>query len=51
MTRSPEPARLARQSFSVREEVQASGIPLLTEYKGHQILRERVVQGYQVITF
>ncbi len=35
----------------VREEVQASGIPLLTEYKVHQSLRERVIQGYQVITF
>ncbi len=38
-------------AFGVREEVQASGIPLLTEYKGHQSLRERVIQGYQVITF
>lgn len=28
-------------SFGVREEVQTSGIPLLTEYKGHQSLRER----------
>ena len=25
-------------AFGVREEVEASGIPLLTEYKGHQIL-------------
>ncbi len=38
-------------AFGVKDEVQASGIPLLTEYKGHQSLRERVVQGYQVITF
>ncbi|CAA9424637.1 MAG: hypothetical protein AVDCRST_MAG80-167 [uncultured Rubrobacteraceae bacterium] len=38
-------------AFDVKEEVQASGIPLLTEYKGHQSLRQRVIQGYQVITF
>ncbi len=43
--------RACAVSFGVKEEVEASGIPLLTEYKGHQSLRERVAQGYQVITF
>ncbi len=38
-------------SFGVREEVQASGVPLLTEYKGHQSLRRLVGEGFQVITF
>ena len=38
-------------AFGVREEVEASGIPLLTEYKGHQSLRQRLIQGYQVVTF
>ncbi len=38
-------------AFGVREEVEASGIPLLTEYKGHQSIRERLIQGYQVVTF
>lgn len=38
-------------SFGVREAIESSGIPLLTEYKGHQSLRNLVVQGYQVITF
>jgi len=38
-------------AFGVREEVEASGIPLLTEYKGHQSLRKRLIQGYQVVTF
>ena len=38
-------------AFGVREKVQASGVSLLAEYKGHQSLRERVAQGYQVITF
>jgi hypothetical protein len=35
----------------VREEVEASGVPLLTEYRGHQSLRKLVVEGYQIITF
>ena len=43
--------RACAVGFGVKEEVQASGVPLLTEYKGHQSLRERVAQGYQVITF
>jgi len=37
-------------AFGVKKEVEASGIALLAEYKGHQSLRERVPQGYQVIT-
>jgi hypothetical protein len=43
--------RACAVSFGVKEEVESSGIPPLTEYKGHQSLRERVAQGYQVITF
>ena len=43
--------RACATSFRVREMVQASGVPLLAEYKGHQSIRERVAQGYQVITF
>jgi hypothetical protein len=38
-------------AFGVREEVEASGVPLLTEYKGHQSLRQRLIQGYEVVTF
>ena len=38
-------------AFGVREGVQASGIPLLAEYRGHQSLRKLVTQGYQIITF
>ncbi len=38
-------------SFGVREEVQASGVPLLTEYRGHQSLRKVINEGYQVVTF
>jgi hypothetical protein len=43
--------RACATAFGVREEVQASRVPLLAEYKGHQSLRECVVQGYQVISF
>ena len=38
-------------SFGVREEIQASGVPLLTEYRGHQSLRKVIKEGYQVVTF
>jgi hypothetical protein len=38
-------------SFGVKEEVQASGVSLLAEYRGHQSLRTVVARGYQVITF
>lgn len=38
-------------SFGVRGEVEDSGVPLLTEYRGHQSLRRLVSEGYQIITF
>jgi hypothetical protein len=38
-------------SFGVREEIQAAGVPLLTEYRGHQSLRKVINEGYQVVTF
>jgi hypothetical protein len=38
-------------SFGVRGEVEASGVPLLAEYRGHQSLRKLVTEGYQIITF
>jgi hypothetical protein len=43
--------RACATAFGLREEVQTSGVSLLAEYKGHQSLRERVAQGYQVISF
>ena len=42
---------LCAKSFGVKEEVQASGFPLLEEYKGHPSLKRLVSEGYQVITF
>jgi len=38
-------------SFGVREEVEASGVPLLTEYRGHQSLRKVIKEGYEIVTF
>ena len=38
-------------SFGVRQEIEASGVPLLTEYRGHQSLRKLVNEGYEVIIF
>jgi hypothetical protein len=37
--------------FGVRDEVEASGVPLLTEYRGHQSLRKLVKEGFEIITF
>lgn len=38
-------------SFGVEEEVQASGIPLMDEYRGHPSLKRLISQGYKIITF
>lgn len=38
-------------AFDVKEGVQASGIELLSEYEGHPSLRQRVAEGYEVVTF
>ena len=38
-------------SFGVKDEVEASGVSLLTEYRGHQSLRNLVTGGFEVITF
>jgi hypothetical protein len=38
-------------SFGVKDEVEASGVPLLAEYRGHQSFRMLVAEGFQVITF
>jgi hypothetical protein len=38
-------------SFGVREEVEASGVQLLTEYRGHQSLRRLIKEGYEIVSF
>jgi hypothetical protein len=38
-------------SFGVKDEVQASGVELLTEYRGHQSLRRLIKEGYEIVSF
>ena len=38
-------------AFGVKEEVEASDVPLLEEHEGHPSLYKLVDQDYQVITF
>jgi hypothetical protein len=38
-------------AFEVREELEASDVPLLREHRGHPSLRGLVADGYEVITF
>lgn len=39
------------QAFGVKSEVEKSGIPFLSEYKGHPSVRGLVAEGFNVITF
>ena len=39
------------RAFGVREAVQKSGIPLLSEFDRHPSLRKRAADGYQLVTF
>lgn len=39
------------RAYGVRDQVEAAGIPLLDEYKGHPSVRRLIVDGYAVITF
>lgn len=38
-------------AFDVKDAVRESGVGLLSEFEGHPSLRQRVADGYQVITF
>lgn len=39
------------RAYGVPEEVEASGMPLLSEFDGHPSVRTLVAGGYSVITF
>lgn len=39
------------KAFDVKEEVQEAEVRFLSEFEGHPSLRQRVADGYQVITF
>lgn len=38
-------------SFGVKDEIEASGVPLLTEYRGHQSIRRLINEGYEIVSF
>jgi hypothetical protein len=38
-------------AFEVNEGVRQADVPLLDEYHGHPSLRQRVADGYEVVTF
>jgi len=39
------------RAFDVEEKVEELGLPLSAEYDQHPSLRERMLEGYQIITF
>lgn len=38
-------------AFEVKEGVREADIPLLSEFEGHPSLRQRVADGFEVVTF
>lgn len=38
-------------AFKVRDQIEAAGIPLLSEFDHHPSLRKLIADGYQIITF
>ncbi len=39
------------RAYGVKDAIEASGIPLLDEYKGHPSIRNLMADGYQIVTF
>lgn len=38
-------------AFEVKEEIRAADVSFLSEFEGHPSLRQRVVDGFEVVTF
>lgn len=38
-------------AYGVKDQVEASGVPLLSEFEGHPSVRNLITDGYHVITF
>jgi hypothetical protein len=38
-------------SFGVKDAIQENGVPLLTEYRGHQSIRRLINEGYEIVSF
>lgn len=39
------------RAYGVKDAIEAAGIPLLDEYRGHPSVRDLMVEGRQVVTF
>jgi len=39
------------RAYGVKDEVEAAGIALMDEYKGHPSVRQLIVDGFAVVTF
>ena len=39
------------RAYGVKDEIEAVGVALMDEYKGHPSIRDLMDRGYQVITF
>ncbi len=39
------------RAYGVKDQLEAAGIALIDEYKGHPSLRELIVDGWAVVTF
>jgi hypothetical protein len=39
------------RAYDVKDEVEAAGVRLLDEYRGHPSVRQLIADGYEVVTF
>ena len=39
------------RAYRVKDEVEAAGVGLVDEYKGHPSVRQLITDGYEVVTF
>lgn len=39
------------RAYGVKDEIEAAGVGLLDEYKGHPSIRQLITDGFEVITF
>lgn len=39
------------RAYGVKDEVEAAGVELVDEYKGHPSVRQLIADGYEVVTF
>lgn len=38
-------------AFEVKDDVREAGVAFLSEFEGHPSLRQRIADGYQIVTF